>query len=86
MIGESVFVIRPFIVGYKSKAKFFINFRKKNKQSFYSLKVDETSIKIKGKWQYLYRVIDADGLTLDIWLRRKRDTQVSYAFLKRLGK
>lgn len=46
----------------------------------------ETYIKIKGKWHYLYRAIDADGLTLDIWLRKKRDTQAAYAFLKRLKK
>ena len=46
--------------------------------------MDETYIKIKGKWHYLYRAIDADGLTLDIWLRKKRDTQAAYAFLKRL--
>ncbi len=38
--------------------------------------------KIKGRWHYLYRAIDADGLTLDIWLRKKRDTQAAYAFLK----
>ncbi|MCH2824177.1 DDE-type integrase/transposase/recombinase, partial [Listeria monocytogenes] len=37
-------------------------------------------------WQYLYRAIDAAGLTLDIWLRKKRDTQAAYAFLKRLVK
>lgn len=46
--------------------------KKKNKQSFYSWKMDETYIKIKGRWHYLYRAIDADGLTLDIWLRKKR--------------
>ena len=34
----------------------------------------------------LYRAIDADGLTLDIWLRKKRETQAAYAFLKRLHK
>ncbi|HDT8187879.1 TPA: IS6 family transposase [Enterococcus faecalis] len=60
--------------------------KKKNKQSFYSWKMDETYIKIKGKWNYLYRTIDANGLTLDIWLRKKRDTQAAYAFLKRLRK
>ncbi|OEU38427.1 transposase (plasmid) [Lactococcus cremoris subsp. cremoris IBB477] len=60
--------------------------KKKNRQSFYSWKMDETYIKIKGRWHYLYRAIDADGLTLDIWLRKKRDTQAAYAFLKRLHK
>ncbi|MDG6120857.1 DDE-type integrase/transposase/recombinase, partial [Lactococcus formosensis] len=31
--------------------------KKKNKKSFYSWKMDETYIKIKGKWHYLYRAI-----------------------------
>ncbi len=47
--------------------------------------MDETYIKIKGKWHYLYRAIDADGLTL-IFGYVKRDTQAAYAFLKRLVK
>src|SRR5574340_1598835 len=34
--------------------------KKKNKKSFYSWKMDETYIKIKGKWHYLYRAIDAE--------------------------
>ncbi|EQC56333.1 hypothetical protein LLT6_13250 [Lactococcus cremoris subsp. cremoris TIFN6] len=38
--------------------------------------------KVKGRGHYLYRAIDADGLTLDIWLRKKRDTQAAYALLK----
>ena len=33
----------------------------------------KTYIKIKGKWSYLYRAIDAEGHTLDIWLRKQRD-------------
>ena len=68
-----------------SKVLYYL-WKKKNRQSFYSWKMDETYIKIKGRWHYLYRAIDADGLTLDIWLRKKRDTQAAYAFLKRLHK
>ncbi len=45
---------------------------------------DETYIKIKGKWHYLYRAIDADGLTLDIWLRKKTGHTSGLCFLKRL--
>ena len=62
-----------------SKVLYYL-WKKKNRQSFYSWKMDETYIKIKGRWHYLYRAIDADGLTLDIWLRKKRDTQAAYAF------
>ena len=42
--------------------------------------MDETYIKIKRRGHYLYRAIDADGLTLDILLRKKRETQAAYAF------
>lgn len=68
-----------------SKVLYYL-WKKKNRQSFYSWKMDETYIKIKGRWHYLYRAIDADGLSLDIWLRKKRDTQAAYSFLKRLHK
>ncbi|CAI8876193.1 transposase [Bacillus pseudomycoides] len=49
-----------------------------------SWRVDETYIKVKGQWCYLYRAIDKEGQTLDIQLRKKRETQAAYAFMKRL--
>lgn len=48
--------------------------------------MEKTYIKIKGKWYYPYLAINADGLTLDIWLRKKCNTQAACAFLKRLFK
>ncbi|EOP81035.1 hypothetical protein IGM_05761 [Bacillus cereus HuB4-4] len=48
--------------------------------------MDETYIKVKGEWCYLYRAIDKEGYTLDIQLRKKRDHQAAYAFMKRLVK
>ncbi|NSW39283.1 IS6 family transposase [Bacillus sp. Xin1] len=60
--------------------------KKKNKNVQLSWKLDETYIKVKGKWCYLYRAIDKDGHTLDIQLRKKRDHQAAYAFIKRLVK
>ncbi len=82
MIVALTFLIRRFIVGCKNMANYSIKFgKRKKKNPFIHGKMDETYIKIKGKWHYLYRAIDADGLTLDIWLRKKRDTQAAYAFL-----
>ena len=73
MTEEFTFVTPQFTVGCKNTERFFYQiWKKKNKQSFYSWKMDETSYqKLKGKWHYLYRAIDVDGLTLDIWLRKK---------------
>lgn len=58
----------------------------KNKSVGDSWRMDETYIKVKGKWHYLYRAIDSSGMTLDIWLRKNRDKQAAYAFFKRLIK
>ena len=45
---------------------------KKSIKAYYKWRIDETYIKIKGKWSYLYRAIDAEGHTLDIWLRKQQ--------------
>lgn len=60
--------------------------KRKNKHVQLSWKLDETYIKVKGEWRYLYRAIDEEGHTLDIQLRKKRDHQAAYAFMKRLVK
>jgi putative transposase len=39
-----------------------------------------------NQWNYLYRAIDDQGLTLDFQLRKKRDFNSAYHFLKRLLK
>ncbi|MGX5576200.1 IS6 family transposase [Bacillus toyonensis] len=60
--------------------------KKKNKLAIHGWHLDEMYIKIKGEWCYLYRAIDKDGHTLDIQLRKKRNHQAAYAFMKRLVK
>lgn len=84
--GINVVTLR-FIGGFKNTVKSSIisGKRKINSPSIRG-KWMKFYIKIKGRWHYLYRAIDADGLTLDIWLRKKRDTQAAYAFSKRLHK
>ncbi|MEB9683004.1 IS6 family transposase, partial [Bacillus anthracis] len=60
--------------------------KKKNKSAHSVWYLDETYIKVKGEWCYLYRVIDRGGYTLDIQLRKTRDYQAFYMFMKRLVK
>ncbi|MED1630901.1 IS6 family transposase [Bacillus mycoides] len=58
----------------------------KNKSARLSWHLDETYIKVKGEWRYLYRAIDKDGNTLDIQLRKKRDHRhVKRRFAKSAG-
>ena len=60
--------------------------RKRHRRTSKSWRMDETYIKIKGQWNYLYRAIDDQGLTLDFQLHKKRDFNSAYRFLKRLLK
>ncbi|ANS52245.1 hypothetical protein BT246_69540 (plasmid) [Bacillus thuringiensis] len=60
--------------------------KKKHKFAYHTWHLDETYIKVKGEWCYLYRAIDSGGHTLDIQLRKKRNHQAAYAFMRRLVK
>lgn len=45
-----------------------------------SWRMDETYIKIKGVWHYLYRAVDKEGDTIDFMLSEKRDEAAAKAF------
>ena len=45
-----------------------------------SWRVDETYIKIKGTWTYLYRAVDSEGNTLEFLLSPTRDAQAAKRF------
>ena len=49
-----------------------------------SWKLDETYVKIKGKWHYLYRAIDNHGDTLDWMLSVHRNKKAAKRFFKKL--
>jgi putative transposase len=48
-----------------------------------SWRMDETYIKIKGEWHYLYRAVDKDGDTIDFMLSKKRDENAARNFFKK---
>jgi len=47
----------------------------------YSWRVDETYVKVKGKWTYLYRAIDKRGHTIDFYLSPTRNMKAAKQFL-----
>jgi len=47
----------------------------------YSWRVDETYVKVKGKWAYLYRAIDKMGCTIDFYLSATRNIKAARRFL-----
>lgn len=46
-------------------------------------KMDETYIKVNGKWVYLYRAVDSDGDTIDFMLSETRDRSAELRFFKK---
>ena len=60
--------------------------RRRLKPTNDSWRVDETYIRVKGKWVYLYRAVDSTGATIDFLLSAKRDAAAAERFLaKALG-
>ncbi len=48
-----------------------------------SWRVDETYIKIKGQWRYLYRAVDKAGQTIDFLLTVHRDKKAALRFFRK---
>ncbi len=45
--------------------------------------MDESYIKVKGQWKYLYRAVDTSGQTIDFLLAAKRDTAAALRFFRK---
>ncbi len=58
--------------------------RKRRGTAGVSWYLDETYVKVAGRWCYLYRAIDRDGELLDSMLSAQRDKHAARRFLRRL--
>ena len=58
-------------------------FRKHKRPVGKSWRVDETYIKVKGPWKYLYRAVDKAGHTIDFLFRAKRDKAAARRFFEK---
>ena len=48
-----------------------------------SWRVDETYVRVGGKWKYLFRAVDKHGQLIDSMLSDRRDTGAAYRFLRK---
>ncbi len=58
--------------------------RRRKKSCDCSWRMDETYIKVKGAWVYLYRAVDKHGKTLDFMLSERRNKPAAMKFFARM--
>lgn len=58
-------------------------FRKRKRPISGSWRMDETYMKIKGEWQYLYRAVDKHGDIIDFMLSKNRDEPAARKFFQK---
>ena len=74
--------IQRWVVKYAPQLE--ANFRRKHKRAVgKSWRMDETYIKVRGKWHYLYRAVDKAGGTIDFMLSETRDKKAAVKFFSR---
>jgi putative transposase len=58
-------------------------FHRRKRPVWVSWRMDETYIRVKGEWRYLYRAVDKHGETVDFLLTENRDKEAALRFLKK---
>jgi putative transposase len=58
-------------------------FHRRKRLVWRSWRMDETYIRVKGEWRYLYRAVDTHGQTIDFLLTEQRDQEAALRFLKK---
>jgi hypothetical protein len=58
-------------------------FRSRKRPVGSSWRLDETYVKVKGAWKYLYRAVDKAGATVDFLMTAKRDRKAALRFLRK---
>ena len=87
-----MFLIRGIVFSYEAvrewEAKLIpilsdeIRQRRRRRRLAPSWYVDETYVKVKGRWGYLYRSIDPNGALVDVMLSERRNLAAAKAFFR----
>jgi putative transposase len=88
---EELMQERGVSVDYSTINRWVIKYRPQLEEAFHrrkrpvwiSWRMDETYLKVKGEWRYLYRAVDKYGETIDFLLTEHRDKEAALRFLKK---
>jgi transposase-like protein len=71
--------IHRWVIRYSPELLNRFNRRKRSVTKRWHL--DETYIKVRGRWTYLYRAIDSNGDTVEFWFSERRNRTAAKRFL-----
>lgn len=85
---EEILAERGVVVDHATLNRWVVKFspliaieaHKRKRRTAESWRMDETYIKVRGEWMYLYRAVDRDGQTLDFMLSKRRNTAAATKF------
>jgi putative transposase len=88
---EEIATIRGVSIDHATLQRWVVKFtplidqqiRKRKKPVGNRWRVDETYIKVNGKWMYLYRAVDTENNTIDFLFRKYRDKASALAFFRK---
>ena len=88
---EEMMAERGVVVDHSTLNRWVIRFAPLLEQEFRARKrligsswrMDETYIKVKGEWKYLYRAVDQEGNTVDFLLTARRDHKAALRFFNK---
>ncbi len=91
---EEMAYIRGAVIDHSTLQRWIMRFvplidkqvRKRKKPVGSSWRMDETYIKLNGKWIYLYRAVDSLGNTIEFLMRKHRDKVAAKAFFRKAFK
>lgn len=89
---EEMFLERAFEVDHSTINRWVLAYaplmekrlRRFRKPHCGSVRIDETYVRIKGQWRYLYRAIDKHGNPVNFLLTAKRDLNAAKRFFRKM--
>ena len=75
--------VNRWVIRYSAELESEFTRKHKRRECYVSWRLDETYIKVKGKWCYLYRAIDKNGDTLEFMLSEARDEKAAVSFIRK---